>query len=873
MKSSSPSSPTPPPDVGIGRLFEIALGDHARPFRWQREFAARTWPAVLNAPTGSGKTAGVTLAWIHDRLGRPETTPGRLVWCLPMRTLVDQTADEVQRWLKRLHGEGVDGGGLLPQANDVHILMGGSDSGRWFENPERPAVIVGTQDMLLSRALMRGYASSRASWPMEFAVLHEDCQWVFDEVQLMNAGRATSAQLEAFRRAEFERARREDRPADGPCRSLWISATLKPEWLETVDHPAPAPADVMVVEPEAEDDERLRRLTRAAKHLACAEVGPETSTVDDQNAYVRRLAEAVVERHRPGHMTLVIVNQVKRAQNLHGNVKKLLKPRGGGAPGLALLHSRFRPADRQREMARIAGPEAESDIIVIATQAVEAGVDISAAVMFTELAPWASMVQRFGRANRRGKLIDGAKVYWVDLLGSITGDGKAADRHTTKLSLPYEPDELRKARETLLELSDAAPVHLPPPGDIDPPLRVVRRKDLDDLFDTDADLTGFDVDIAPYVRDADDTDVRVFWRELPVLGDTPPPRGEELCAVPIGMAKDWINKVRKASPRVFFVRDTQWRRGAGQLGTTPPGWKALREDPWPGLTILADVTAGGYLADNGFTGVRRHRPEPVEDAGPERGDTEAGRAPRLQGEEPDGHDDDPRSEAANNPILLVDHLRHVAREAGDLCDALGVDAASRETIVRAARWHDVGKAHAVFQDTMRQGLDGHHVTEGALLAKTVGANLRHGRAYFRHELASALAFLEAGDWERDTDLGAFLIAAHHGKVRMNLRALPRERPPREPDRAYARFARGVWEGDELPAVDLGVTERWRGGALTLSVMELGWDEATRESWTERTRDLLARYGPFHLAWLETLLRLADWRASAKEEAGAYDDDS
>ena len=132
--------------------------------------------------------------------------------------------------------------------------------------------------------------------------------------------------------------------------------------------------------------------------------------------------------------------------------------------------------------------------------------------------------------------------------------------------------------------------------------------------------------------------------------------------------------------------------------------------------------------------------------------------------------------------------------------------------------------------------------------------------------------MAAADWGRDADLGAFLIAAHHGKVRMNLRALPRERPPKEPERARARFARGVWEGDELPPLELGGGERWGGGALTLSVMELGWDEATRESWTERTRDLLARHGPFRLAWFETLLRLADWRASKKEEAGAYDDD-
>ena len=857
--------------TGFVSLFGTAFSGQASPFAWQSAVAEGRWPAILIAPTGVGKTAGVTLGWMHRRLRRPETTPRRLVWCLPMRTLVEQTVDEVRGWVDRLHQADIDPGRVLPRADDVHVLMGGADSGGWFENPERPAVIVGTQDMLLSRALMRGYASSRASWPMEFAVLHQDCQWVFDEVQLMNAGRATSAQLEAFRRYEFERLRREGRPAGRPCRSLWISATLKPEWLETVDHAAPAPADVMRVEPEARDDDRLRRLTRAAKHLVCAEVGPETSKVGDQNAYVRRLAEALVDAHRPGHLTLVIVNQVKRAQDLHGHVAKLLKPRGDGAPGLALLHSRFRPADRQREMARVAGPDAESDIIVVATQAVEAGVDISAAVMFTELAPWASMVQRFGRANRRGELPEGARVFWVDLLGSLDGDQKAMDRHAAKLSPPYDADELRQARDTLRGLSDAAPVHLPPPGDIGPPLRVVRRKDLDDLFDTDSDLTGFDVDIAPYVRDADDTDVRVFWRELPVSGDTPPkPRGEELCAVPIGMARKWITAARKGPSRVFFVRDTQWRRGTLQSGTTPPGWRELREDPWPGLTILADVKAGGYLAEKGFTGNRRNRPEPVEKAGAEPGETDAGTASRSLGEEPDGYDEDPRSEASV-PVLLADHMRHVVREAADLCEALEVDAATRDTIVRAARWHDVGKAHKVFQDTMRRGLDGYPVTEGALLAKTVGRN-RHGRRYFRHELASALAFLAAEDWARKADLGAFLIAAHHGKVRMNLRALPRERASREPGRAHARFARGVWEGDELPALELGGGERWPGGALTLAVMEIGWDEATHESWTERARDLLARHGPFRLALLETLLRLADWRASKKEEEGAYDDD-
>lgn len=850
-------------------LFAAAFGESSWPFAWQRAIAEGDWPEVLIAPTGSGKTAGVTLAWLYQRLRDPERTPRRMVWCLPMRTLVDQTSGEVRRWLLHLDSAGIDSGGLLPRAEDVHVMMGGVDSGGWLTAPERPAVIVGTQDMLLSRALMRGYASSRALWPMEFATLHQDTQWVFDEVQLMGAGRATSAQLEAFRRREIEKAALDGRTViRRPCRSLWISATLEPEWLETVDHSTPTM--VTRVEPRIEEDARMLELAEAPKHLHVADDWPESNSVPHEKNYLARLAGSVVRAHRTGHMTLVIVNQVKRAQELYTRMRKILAVREGRVPELALLHSRFRPADREREMAKTGDRKVQSDIIVVATQAVEAGVDISAAVMFTELAPWASMVQRFGRANRRAEVGGGARVYWIDILGSVEGHDKKAGKQAVALSLPYEADDLRNARDRLRAMEDVAPVNLGAPGRIDPPLRVLRRKDLDDLFDTDVDLTGFDVDISPYVRDSDDTDIRVFWRELPISGDAPPkPLARELCAVPIGSAKTWVlaNKKTSGGP-VFFVRDPQWRRQEGQAEPGPPGWIPLREPPWPGLTLMADVRAGGYLENRGFTGDRKHMPKPVAPPEPTANRPEAAGTHEMR-DESDGHDEDPRSETGH-PVLLTDHLRHVADEASGLCEALGMDA-EEELIVRAARWHDLGKAHEVFQDTMRRGLDGQSDLKDGFLAKTVKKNLRHGRAFFRHELVSALAFLAHGNWSRDADLVAFLIAAHHGKVRMNLRALPRESAPKEPERATARFARGVWEGDELPALDLGGNENWPGGSLTLSVMELGWDEATRESWTERTRDLLTRFGPFRLAWLETLLRLSDWRASGKETVGKYDD--
>lgn len=862
---------TPLEDLPDGAdLYRLTLGEGKRPDRWQLALTSDVWPRVLMAPTGSGKTAAVTLGWAAHRLRSPDHTPRRLVWCLPMRTLVEQTADAVKEWFGRLAE--VDGGeGRLPRPRDVHVLMGGLETSPWLEAPEQPAVLVGTQDMLLSRALMRGYASSRALWPMEFALLHDDAQWVFDEVQLMGAGRATSAQLEAFRQFEADRARRDGRAAGTPSRSLWISATLDPGWLATVDHPAPSGTAVVRVDPSADPDGRLGRLVRATKMLDKSPVAPESAKKTDITDYVARLADAIIEAHRAGTMTLAIINRVDRAQALRMALEKRLSRQPATAPTLALVHSRFRPADREREMKKVLDGEDPNPRgrIVVATQAVEAGVDISAATLFTELAPWSSLVQRFGRANRYAEIRDGAKVYWMDLLQAAT-NGAVSDKNAEGLAKPYEATELEAARNRLAGLTDVAPVHLPAPDDVEAPRQVIRRKDLEDLFDTDPDLTGFGVDVSPYVRDDDDTDIHVFWRDPDQTGDDPPrPRRDELCRVSIAAAKTWISKPPNKGRNLLFQRDPQWRRGNRGTGAAPPGWLPLQGQPWPGLLLLADLRAGGYSGAFGFTGKPKDVPVPVPARDlPAGTGADAQRSGRPVPSESEGHDEDTLSESGTI-IGLADHLRHVAAEAGSLCAALRVEPETRATVVRAARWHDLGKAHDVFQDTMRRGLDGQAGTPVVLLAKTV-KRTRHGRAYFRHELASALAFLAHEGWSRDADLGAYLIAAHHGKVRLNLRALPREPAPKD-ERAGPRFARGVWEGDELPSFDLEGGERWQGGPLRMSVMELGLDDVSGESWTERTRELLAAFGPFRLAWLETLLRVADWRASAKERDGGHDD--
>ena len=135
---------------------------------------------LIDIPTGFGKTGAVVLAWLWNRaLKRRSDWPRRLVYCLPMRTLVEQTLQNTEQWLRRL--------GLSDEVG-LHVLMGGEDTGEWDIHVERNAVLVGTQDMLLSRALNRGYGMSRYRWPMHFGLLNNDCLWIMDEVQLMGPG-------------------------------------------------------------------------------------------------------------------------------------------------------------------------------------------------------------------------------------------------------------------------------------------------------------------------------------------------------------------------------------------------------------------------------------------------------------------------------------------------------------------------------------------------------------------------------------------------------------------------------------------------------------------------------------------------------------
>ncbi len=764
------------------------------PYPYQERLGeGKSLPELISVPTGLGKTAAVVVAWLQHRRLRPETTPKRLVYCLPMRVLVEQVASHARAWLEAAAP-------LMGEATPhVHILMGGSGDDSWMRHPERPVLLVGTQDMLVSAALNRGYGMSRYRWPQAFGIMNSDCQWVLDETQLMGPALPTSAQLQGLR---------EKLGTLGPARTTWMSATLDPEALDTIDHPTPPPGRDRIVL-EAADRQAASLRLEASKPLFRAPLRLDRES--SKKEYFRELASHLARVHLPGTRTLVFLNTVDRAQSLCEALEAL-----GMEP--LLLHSRFRPPDRLAREAGLARPDA----LIVSTQVLEAGVDLSSRLLVTELAPWPSLIQRFGRCNRYGEQ-EAPRIEWIDV---------EQDEGRPSLALPYPAEELAASRLRLEGLQDVGPLSLEqvpvvPGQELHP---VLRRRDLLDLFDTSADLSGDDLDVSLYVRGSDEADVQVYWRQGPPQEDEPGPSRDELLSLPVGTLASFVKKSRQA---------WNWN----PLGRR---WESLSEPgcrPRPGMTVRLAAESGGYLPERGWVGDRSARP------------VEVVQWPTAPAEAMDG---DPEAEVGRW-IPLREHLDHVQAEARALVERAGLPERLAESVVTAALWHDVGKSHPAFQGALMPLAPPQEEIPWAKSAKGTGrlnyAVEGRPRPGFRHELASALAWVSTREQNEENDLVAWLVAAHHGKVRLSLRALPSERPPEDPDRL---FARGVWDGEFLPALADLLEAPVR---LDLSLMQLG-----PGSWTERMLALRDSedLGPFRLAALEGLVRAADGRASAKE---------
>lgn len=783
-------------------VVRLATAGSVVPYAYQRRIAQEGLPELLEVPTGSGKTMAAVLPWLyrrrfhHDAAVRADT-PRWLVFVLPMRVLAEQTHRVVTGWLENL--------GLSSEVG-CDLLMGGEPlDSPWRRDPVGDRVVIGTLDMVLSRVLNRGFGQSRYSWPIEFGLFNAGVQYVFDEVQLMGPALATSRQLHGLRAKLGEAI---------SCRSMWMSATVDEARLQTFD--APSIGRRVGLDNEDRSGPLSRRLD-APKTVQQLEVG-------NPKAYLREVAAAVTARHRSGTLTLVVVNTVDRARDLAGLVRK-----AGHDAEVVLLHSRFRPHDRAARVAEVLAPvdPAGGGRIVVSTQVVEAGVDLSATLLFTEAAPWPSVVQRAGRCNRDGTAAD-AVLLWAD--PPQPAPYPAADVQATAGALKAI-DGVAVTPASLGSMSVSVTEEI---------TAVLRLRDLLQLFDTQPDLGGNDIDVSRFIREADDLDVAVAWRELPKDGPTADesiPGRDERCPVPV---RDVRRLLRDGWSRVW-----RWDHLAAR-------WRVCTDnDVRPGAVLLVGCAAGGYTPEDGWD------PRSA--------------APVPQAEGPPAEDDQSAADNSSSVtgiwLPLQQHLADVEYESDRLLAELaprGLAPGLADAAIVASRLHDIGKAHPAFQAMLRSTAGSAADAppppgDEVLLAKSAGTGRAVlSRRFFRHELVSALALLGEGRVAlggcEEADLATYLVAAHHGRIRIGLRSLPEE--------AEGQVL-GVRSDDVLPAVPLPQGEL-PASVIDLAVAGLG-GSAQHRSWSARALELRDRpdVGPFRLGFLEALVRLADWRASAE----------
>lgn len=133
-------------------------------------------------------------------------------------------------------------------------------------------------------------------------------------------------------------------------------------------------------------------------------------SLEIRNDDITNSINEIIGKAKEGKRVLVILNTIDTAQKLYEKLKELNKDN----IYLKLIHSRFTFEDRRRIENELVGtgnqigkfsnpkPDNEKDgKILVSTQVVEASLDIDADILYTELAPLDSLIQRMGRVLRR----------------------------------------------------------------------------------------------------------------------------------------------------------------------------------------------------------------------------------------------------------------------------------------------------------------------------------------------------------------------------------------------------------------------------------------------------------------------------------------
>jgi CRISPR-associated endonuclease/helicase Cas3 len=847
------------------------------PLPWQealfQRFMTGHIPRACDLPTGLGKTM-VIVIWLLALVSNPKL-PRRLVYVVNRRTVVDQSttiAEEVANRLQQAEASHLRDALRalaaipIPAAESplaISTLRGQhADNADWRRDPARPSVIVGTVDMIGSRLLFSGYGLGFKSRPLHAGFLGQDALVVHDEAHLEPA-------FQMLLEAIADEQKRTPHPR--PLRVMSLSATGRTEPDFTL-----GPDDLK---------------NGIVRERISARKGIRLHSVADKKELAERAAQLANELEGKVLVFLSRVEDVERCAQALRKEKKRVQVltgtmRGNERDGLTadtIFGAFLSPAP----------PDAATGTVyLVATSAGEVGIDISADHLVSDLPSFDSLAQRLGRVNRYG---NGDAL--VELIAEPLKDRPKPEKPSAEdeEDEEKETEEPKRSKDELEWARAATRVLLS-----DLPLRGDDRREASPtaLRRLPAEARSTASSPQPEVRAVDGIlfdrwSYTSFPKSLPGrppveewlhgVAEWEPPRttvawrnevswltqehlGDEslddfLSDYPLRARETLSDRTDRVAKHLekLVTRDEAlncWliKDGEGAFWSL----KELLEEHDPKAnpllshaTVVLEPAAGGLSGglldgaagfdpelpyDLGSRELERHALEVAgDDEEPAPPDMRLVRAIRVtptrtEGEE--GQDrwwklytvwrtaDDEGSRTSREQQTLTDHLSRTERWAGAIAKALNLPLAQQRAVALAGKWHDLGKKRRVWQRSIKN-FDPEPLAKGKMQPSELG--------HYRHELGSIHdacqqpGFSELAGEERD--LALHLIAAHHGRAR-----------PHFP----------IEESFDPELKDADVAEIVKEVPL-------------------RFNRLQQKHGRWGLAWLESLLRAADWLASDDDQ--------
>ena len=838
-------------------------------FPWQRKLYERfvddrpdNIPSACDIPTGLGKTS-VVAVWLIALANYRERLPRRLVYVVNRRTVVDQTTDEVMKLRTNLRAAGLVNSlcqvcamPLQPEEAPLAVstLRGEfADNREWSADPARPAVIAGTVDMIGSRLLFGGYGVGFKGKPLHAGFLGQDVLLVHDEAHLEPAFQTLLLEIrkEQDRCKEFRK-----------FHVMELSATSR------------GGGNVLELNDNDRADPVVQKRIGARKAIRLVESADDKKQADEIAALALKFKDSK-------RAVLVFVRTVENVEKIVGKLKKekqSVQQLTGTLRGLerdqlveTSIFRRFLPkADVGQET-----------VYLVCTSAGEVGVNISADHLVCDLTTFESIAQRFGRVNRFGDRSD-TEIHVVhpqafdeendyearlkktlELLRQLQGDGspgalgrldpvaRIAAFGPTPTIVPvtdilFDSWALTTIREKLPGRPPVEP-YLHGISEREPPeTHVAWRQEVSALtgellqLHAPEDLIE-DYPLKPHelLRDRSD---RVF-KHLAMIGERHPDRPVwlldddgtvEILSLDQLTQKD--NKYRISyrtvllSPDVGGLRDgllngdsttandvaDRWFADADKL--IPRRARVRSDDPRPawitGMRLIREIDTKPAHEEEDESAARLGIAQPTDVDG----QTETGRYWRWY-VRPRSADDD-GSKTAQDPVTWDDHTNQVEAGAERLAAALHLSEELQAAVRLAAKFHDLGKKRMLWQRSIG------NPNPLNWLAKSGKGMKPLEITDFRHEFASLLDVQMEPEFRNLSgamkDLVLHLIAAHHGRGRPHFPLAEAFDP--EP------------HGQNVAAIAAEIPRRFAR--------------------------LQRRYGRWGLAYLESLLRAADYAASA-----------